>query len=88
MNSAHLRCSKIDGETSALGETQGPLYRILLRFGDPLEKRYAAEKVDSELFNERAAIREFDGGMNRELAELAASNDVIEFCSKDRNERG
>ncbi len=36
--------------------------------------------TDRELFEERAAIREFDGGMARADAEAAAAEDVKRWC--------
>ncbi len=34
-----------------------------------------------ELFEERAAIREYDGGLSRAEAEAAARNDVLRWLS-------
>lgn len=34
---------------------------------------------ERELFEERAAIREFDGGMTREVAERLAAVDVVKM---------
>lgn len=37
-----------------------------------------------ELYEERAAIREFDGGQLRKDAELAAYKEVVEIMRKER----
>lgn len=43
-------------------------------------------QIDSEWFEERAAIREFDGGMTRQMAEWWAERDLSArnyFASKE-----
>ena len=37
-----------------------------------------------EFFNERAGIREFEGGLPREEAELEAMNDVLRWLIRQR----
>ncbi len=37
----------------------------------------------AELFEERAAVRQHDGGQSRELAEALALLDVIRMCPKE-----
>jgi hypothetical protein len=70
------------GETSETGEIDSPINRVLFRFGGEAERLLAAEKLDPELFSERASIREFDGGVYREVAEVAAARDVIEVINR------
>ena len=35
---------------------------------------------ERDLFEERAAVREYDGGLSRALAERLAARDVAEWC--------
>ncbi len=37
-----------------------------------------------ELFEERAGIREYDGGLSRAEAEIEARNDVLRWLQKDQ----
>jgi hypothetical protein len=48
---------------------------------DPDIARWAASLDDNarEFFNERAGIREFEGGLSREEAELEAMSDVLHW---------
>jgi hypothetical protein len=48
--------------------------------------RWAASLDDNarEFFNERAGIREFEGGLPREEAELEAMNDVLHWLIRQR----
>jgi hypothetical protein len=53
---------------------------------DPDIARWAAS-LDAnarEFFNERAGIREYDGGLPREEAELEAMNDVLHWLIRQR----
>jgi len=43
--------------------------------------------ADQELFEERAAIREYDGGLSREMAETLAKQDVILIRNQPRQKR-
>lgn len=53
---------------------------------DPDIARWAAGLNDNarEFFNERAAIREYDGGLSRADAELEAMNDVLHWLLQQR----
>jgi hypothetical protein len=53
---------------------------------DPDIARWAASLNEDarELFNERAGIREFDGGMSRQEAESEAQQDVLGWLSTRR----
>ncbi|MGJ0486007.1 MAG: hypothetical protein ACR65R_15945 [Methylomicrobium sp.] len=58
-------------------------------FPVPLDPEIAAwaaglDEDARELFNERAGIREFDGGMNRQEAESEAQKDVLHWLSVRR----
>jgi hypothetical protein len=48
--------------------------------------KWAASLNDNarEFFNERAGIREFEGGLPREEAELGAMNDVLHWLIRQR----
>jgi len=48
--------------------------------------RWAASLDDNarEFFNERAGIREYEGGLPREEAELEAMNDVLHWLTRQR----
>jgi hypothetical protein len=48
--------------------------------------RWVASLDDNarEFFNERAGIREFEGGLPREEAELEAMNDVLHWLIRQR----
>jgi hypothetical protein len=51
---------------------------------DPDIARWAASLDDNarEFFNERAGIREYDGGLPRADAELEAMNDVLHWLTR------
>jgi hypothetical protein len=53
---------------------------------DPDIAHWAASLDDNarEFFNERAGIREFEGGLPRAEAELEAMNDVLHWLVKQR----
>jgi hypothetical protein len=53
---------------------------------NPDVARWAASLDDNarEFFNERAGIREYDGGLSRADAELEAMNDVLHWLVRQR----
>lgn len=53
---------------------------------DPDIAQWAASLDDNsrEYFNERAGIREYDGGLPRQEAELEAMNDTLHWLIKRR----
>lgn len=53
---------------------------------DPTIAEWAATLDDNthEFFNERAGIREYDGGLPRAEAELEAMNDVLHWLIQQR----
>ena len=67
------------GATGAHGALPAPMASILSRFvlgRSSIPSPESDAQRLTELFEERAAIREFDGGLNREDAETLAREDV------------
>ena len=51
-----------------------------------LARRFGVDEADLvERWSERAAVREYDGGMTREQAETAALADVRAWCNVHRD---
>lgn len=78
------KISEDEPQSEATKVTKAPFVPFVARVRAPL-RQISAAVIDREAFEERAAIREFDGGYSRQEAERLARSDLTMKGVNDEN---